>query len=777
MEATVAPLRASIGRTKETPALWLEKRIRVYYSSLYDYGARQKDVGKQYCGRIIAIVQSSGTGKSRAVWELHPVLAGVPGVLHGFPPLDLPIREYFVHCDPYRPDLAVIALFASWLKQAAASADTSATDMSDVFATWEHSCYSAEDRRLEPSAKRQEAIRAVAAGARKMAQRYRDAHASEALTSDIDEAARMVKVLIRPELDALAEQLLSTPAVKASLKKFKMERPLVLLAVDGCTPLEKIDEQKELKLVHLRRCVQLIGEKLASAKVALWLLMLDTSSSISGMIPSSRTEKSDREATMLALPPCLLRGHDTFVQTPQTVSRPRDALQLDALKRYGRPLWDGCESEQHGNASWALAGDSVDRHMRYVTNLDAGKIVTAAPSEPLLALAAWVALTSDETDHEALWRYSEVLSTLAKSLALDSAIALKGVEGEFAVPLLLTMARDACDELTQARKTFAEQHESDGKLEHVPAISLASFLPTLLGPACGHAALAQLEQLIDFRCQRRGATERNSGADKNMDDDSRQEAFETAGSVQMDPSGEQSGGSAAWLNFTHMARLASKAYAFGPRLLWYCWKRGLALQCHESQPGIDGVIPVYLGSLEDALDDEDQAAGQMSYIAWRAKDKASPFSGTDCLHGPRIVPLSATDARQGARDDADARAPLFTMLFDLGTGVAFKRAESISSHVKVMESTTCSATDCMQGNAPIVSLRIRGCDAAVFPFLGQFQAAEQVASLVKKPQMAGDGAEVEEPTFHDGCGLVYDEDGGAALAVSEEGDGPDGWEE
>ena len=84
-----------------------------------------------------------------------------------------------------------------------------------------------------------------------------------------------------------------------------------------------------------------------------------------------------------------------------------------------------------------------------------------------------------------------------------------------------------------------------------------------------------------------------------------------------------------WTNFTHFDVIS-------PEYLWCCWKRGLGLQMARLQHGIDGILPVFMGSLEEpfvsrtgtqddvAISIEMHAARYMAYVAWEAKNRDEP---------------------------------------------------------------------------------------------------------------------------------------------------------
>ncbi|GAK68493.1 uncharacterized protein PAN0_113d6753 [Moesziomyces antarcticus] len=72
----------------------------------------------------------------------------------------------------------------------------------------------------------------------------------------------------------------------------------------------------------------------------------------------------------------------------------------------------------------------------------------------------------------------------------------------------------------------------------------------------------------------------------------------------------------ACINNTHFDVRAQPILQITPAYLGYCWRRGLALQMAHMQDGIDGILPVFVGDLDRAWSDDEEPAGQMTYVAW-----------------------------------------------------------------------------------------------------------------------------------------------------------------
>lgn len=112
-------------------------------------------------------------------------------------------------------------------------------------------------------------------------------------------------------------------------------------------------------------------------------------------------------------------------------------------------------------------------------------------------------------------------------------------------------------------------------LRFLAPVQLESILQGLLPP--NSAAWLAVQDQIDGACQR--ARKRLSSTT-------------TSGTNNVDVQVR------AWTHFTHFDILNTKVDCLSPKYLWYCWKRGVAIQIAHPQHGIDGIIPVFVGDLE-----------------------------------------------------------------------------------------------------------------------------------------------------------------------------------
>jgi len=203
-----------------------------------------------------------------------------------------------------------------------------------------------------------------------------------------------------------------------------------------------------------------------------------------------------------------------------------------------------------GEASERLAKEAVRSHMRILEAVVDSMVITTSPPEPMLAIAAAMAMNhSEET-------YKTALGTLLDKLILKGIVLDRGLLGELSSRLLLLRAHDkaipggkGCVNLDPVRRQ-----------PKVQPIQLSKFLETLLGGALG------LPDDNDEQCNNR---------DKLL-----QEA------------------SSVWINFTHIYQLPLSIGQVTESMLLNAWSTGAAFQCAHNQPVIDGFIVGYRGSLD-----------------------------------------------------------------------------------------------------------------------------------------------------------------------------------
>ena len=174
----------------------------------------------------------------------------------------------------------------------------------------------------------------------------------------------------------------------------------------------------------------------------------------------------------------------------------------------------------------------------------------------------------------------------------------------------------------------------------------------------------------------------------------------------------------AWTHFSHFDMLEVAINEILPEFLWYCWKRGVAVQMAHPQHGIDGLIPVFVGDLNRSFenvaghaDEARQAARHMTYIAWEAKNRS-----TTCRS--LALKAAAKDKHAGPTirsDDAGGDKPLtkrslLTVLADMGAAYSETSVTPI-------------------GDTGSLQIWIRGMDNA-YPCLDELKIRDVVVAFV-----------------------------------------------
>ncbi|KAN0062149.1 hypothetical protein ACQY0O_005573 [Thecaphora frezii] len=727
-------------------------------SLLSDYEAEFDT--KKYYGPIIPIVQSSGTGKSRLVHEMRKIWPTLSVTLRtaahnprgGFPIQDVAAVDYFKKQKDVDCNLIMIAFLAAWFKIAADNIpqDEPLTVQAIFDKAWGHNN---EDKKptFTPNPARQLMFDMVRSLAVSSVKNWQEKHSGN------DRVMSMVEQILKEPLRQFAQRIGSLEAVKQQTKEHGCKKPLVLIAFDECTLLSEF--MPNFKLVHLRRCFHYIGT-MTDLPVSVWLLLLDTNSTISDLCPTETDDKSLREDALWQLPPYYAMGFDVLEE--KAIARhPRDALKLNMLKYYGRPLWHGYEVEKllevayiklGGSAAKKSPGDkkkaklsealavsllsnricldlvplrsnqnggmvvttTVERHMRIIVDFDeSGRIDTRALSEPMLAIASWYWL-SDDLSYPRSW--PNVIKYMRDHLLHSASVDNKGVNGEMLVRLLFILARDSTVEARKVRELPWVDHAPD-----MPAIPFQSFLSALLGKSASKLVLDTLQQLDTEAAnvapdQARGTKRKHPSAGIDVAEEEGQ----------------------CWVNFTHVTPVAATAPQITSYFLWEAWKRGAAIQCAMGQTRIDGILPIYRGSLDDAFNEVGDAARRMTYMPWQVKNRDKGTKSTECMHGP-LVALPAKETEE----------PMFTLLFELGTESAFQRDVMISkAHPKIsVSSFKCTEPSC-QSRSKLQLVRVRGCKAKVYPCLKHWKVGNLFGDMVKRQVL--DSSISKRKLFFDG---------------------------
>lgn len=266
-----------------------------------------------------------------------------------------------------------------------------------------------------------------------------------------------------------------------------------------------------------------------------------------------------------------------------------------------------------GEASARLAMDAVRSHMRILIGLSGHLVTTAAPSEPILAVAAaWALNSSTKT-------YREAIETLLGKIILRGLIIDRGIQGELYSRLLLTLARDKA--VLPNGGEFTKR--SNSNVHEVQAVQLSRFLQTLLGQNLGIPANEVEQSELCYRLLQDMST--------------------------------------VWINFTHFVQLSVSISEVTPSMLREAWSSGYAFQCAFHQPVIDGLIVAYCGNLNDSFDPTN-----LFVVPWQTK-VTSQVSNLDLARQ-----LTAPFLRNS---DLVRFKPRHVAIFmDLGAPSAFKNA-------------------------------------------------------------------------------------------------------
>ncbi|KAN0062160.1 hypothetical protein ACQY0O_005517 [Thecaphora frezii] len=733
--------------------------VQRFNDTLSDY--EDKFDPKKYYGRIIPIVQSSGTGKSRLVHEMRTIWPTLSVTLRtsandpagGFPVQDSYAVNYFRQsAEGYNFDLISIAFLAAWFKVATKYIPQNEPPTVEAIfdEDWGHS-RADQEYTFAYNPDRQLMFEKVALEAARFVKEWKTKHGGK------KEVEPMVKQILEQPLRQFAQKIGSLEAVQQQTTKRGFKKPLVLIAFDECTLLSEFMPGYEL--LYLRRCFYHIGT-MTDLPVSVWLLLLDTDGTISKPRPEQNDMSLRKNGMMRQFSPFYDMGFDVLWQKARA-KHPRDALKLNMLKYYGRPLWHGYNDQKLIDVAYTKLGGSaakkepgnkkkaelsealavsllsnricldllplrsnqnggmvvtttVERQMRIIVDFDeTGRIDTRALSEPMLAIASWYWL-SDDLSYPRSW--PNVIGYMRDHLLRSESVDREGLNGEMLVRLLFILARDSTVEARKVRELPWVNHAPD-----MPAIPFQSFLSALLGKSASKLVLDTLQQLDteakakDALSQEHVNKRKRTSADTDVAEEEGQ----------------------CWVNFTHVTPITLPLHQIASTFLWEAWKRGIAIQCARGQTRIDGILPIYRGSLDDAFNEKGEAARHMTYMAWRDKNEDKGTKSTECMHGPLI-----------AHPAKETEEPMFTLLLELGTESAFQQDAMISeAHPKVsVSSFECTQPSCCS-RSKLQLVRVRGCEAEVYPCLEHWQAGDAFGDMVK--QRVSDRPISEDKKFFD----------------------------
>ncbi|KAJ1018167.1 hypothetical protein NDA16_005033 [Ustilago loliicola] len=691
------------------------------------------------------IVQSSGTGKSRMIIELNsltPLLyvcfrkreADV-NAKAGFPHPDKGVRKYFEDADQTHNnfcDLQVACFLSAWFQKLVAYLG----GYSSITAKVEALLLLNQLHIANPQRRHffQEVSELATYQLAQTPARYHVQHSialsrTSGAPSTI-ESDDVFRYCLAEPLLALNQEL---ARISNHLYPNLASIPPALVAFDECVEINVSDSPKgNNQLSSLLRAWHFIRqlENLERTPQRLWLVLLSTSSSAATLIEHVSVQSSNRRRALAAMPTFVGVGFDVLAEERPSLERASDASEFEQVITYGRPLWSslkrfgeeelwasaclklqGSDSFNPYNtaqcfsvlasrlalrlvpAHWgnspffgeqkAFAEQTVDRNMRILTHVtEHASMHVDSPSEPVLAIAASLIMVPGARQQvqiigksDASNQYGRILEIFRERCLLSRHIPIfKGSDGELAARLVLTVAWDAAKERAL---------QGPSKYVHEKASTLGE--PVLLWDIIRGLAILDSPQLAILQ--------------------KRIEAIQAVVSRRHVSANVQ-----AWTHFTHFDALPHSFNEITPEYLWYCWKRGVALQMAHPQTGIDGIIPVFIGDLNKRFGDGvtsvdcdvPHGARHMSFVAWESKNRKEPQPSAQDSKAkePHLRNLAGPLLRRPA---SGAAAPLteralFCILADLGTKTAFQSTGGQKVQVEMIKYTDCPRL-CIRGVA------------------------------------------------------------------------------
>jgi len=256
--------------------------------------------------------------------------------------------------------------------------------------------------------------------------------------------------------------------------------------------------------------------------------------------------------------------------------------------------------------------------MRVLMGASNGIVSTCAPSEPMLAIAAAHLLNVTGKV------YKEALQYLVHHLILKGVVLERGMQGELLARILLMVARDRalvngdtdCAAPIVRQPLLSKTHEGGS---WVQTVTLKEFLTTLV-PGIDRSHTLKLNPETPNML---------SWADKYR------------------------------LNFTHFIQLTDVITQLSPEFLFYCWCRGVALQCALLQPVFDILVVIYSGNLDKPFNEK-----HLGIVAIQVKLRAT--AGPLRLVTDMACPTLCSNGRSW-------RPPHMVLLMELGTQRQFQR--------------------------------------------------------------------------------------------------------
>lgn len=332
--------------------------------------------------------------------------------------------------------------------------------------------------------------------------------------------------------------------------------------------------------------------------------------------------------------------------------------------------------------------------MRILVSVFEDTLVTAAPSEPILAIAAADALT------ENMETYAKAYRTLLVELIRPGLVLDTGDQDGLCSRLLVLLTRDMAT--IKFRSAFVAHGEDDDRIN---AISLDEFLTTLL---------ATNDEDFHF------------GFAKTQ--------FALAAELRKFCKGK-------WINLTHYIKYTKHVEELTLDDLEHTWFTGAAIQFTHDQPVIDGGFVVYDGPL-----DEPYNRLNLLFVPYQTKARKGS-AGKSIGAGLTAPPILHPDGKSGFKR---VKPQTIVLLMDFGGKMSF---EGSGGHTTRLERRVAKTNDWWAGYAdPKMGeeepenflLNIRGCSQMQYPVLRNFtDTFESLSGRVLKGQLPTELREME----------------------------------
>lgn len=341
------------------------------------------------------------------------------------------------------------------------------------------------------------------------------------------------------------------------------------------------------------------------------------------------------------------------------------------------------------DAANRIAVDAVSHHMRILVSVAQTTLITAAPSEPILSIAAAVALT------ESFQTYHDALNTLCTELERQNSVLAPGEAGELCCRLLLLLARDKAT--TDLHGTFVRGKSESGRC-YVHAIELHDLLSTLLGTTrYGFQAQEEEESAEDLRLLCEGLS----------------------------------------VNFSHFIQYEKTIEELTLDELEHAWFSGAAIQCCHNQPVIDILLIYYSGPIDEPFN-----RLYLGIVGVQVKARAKQAYGT-LGEGLTVPPIlhpgpNKSEARKVKR-------PTIVMLMDLSAEKTFQENGRMKLLVKRAAEKPISWSGYVEDEPENILINVRGCSALQYPVLQQFsEPFGRIFKTMKASQVPEGLGELEE---------------------------------